>query len=180
MAILFFGRKDPHFSFSNFARHPVDIYGRTWATSEHAFQAMKFQHRPDLVQRVYEADSPGKAAEIGRDRSLPLRPDWDKHPGDLIDQIPGGPFPAFWPDDGIIRPKPCEAMLARVKDLVMYEVCLAKFTQHEALRQELLGTGTEILIEDTTSSGDAYWGWGRDHLGENKLGRILMAIRSRI
>jgi predicted NAD-dependent protein-ADP-ribosyltransferase YbiA (DUF1768 family) len=182
MAILFYRPEDPYGCFSNFSQHKVEIYGRVGSTSEHAFQAAKFSHSPYHMDLVYHAPTPGQAAnKHGRNRSYPLRPDWDGSPGaeysDLINRIKMFPEPS----DGIDRrPLYAESILARTKDLVMYEVCYAKFTQHHDLQKILLGTGREALIEDTQSSGDAYWGWGSSLVGENKLGRILMAIRTEI
>lgn len=63
-----------------------------------------------------------------------------------------------------------------VKDQVMYEIVLAKFQQHDDLRATLLATGDEIIAE--TSPYDNYWGLGSDGTGQNKLGRILMQVRS--
>lgn len=57
----------------------------------------------------------------------------------------------------------------------MFEICLAKFQQNAELRQEILSTGSRVLIEDAIH--DPYWGWGASHVGENKLGRVLMAVR---
>lgn len=64
----------------------------------------------------------------------------------------------------------------RVKDAVMHEAVLAKFTQHDDLRAILLGTGDAILVEHT--SNDSYWGDGGDGSGRNRLGQILMSVRA--
>jgi len=168
MPILFYKTKEQYGCFSNFSRHEVTIYGRTWKTSEHAFQAMKFAGHPEVVQRVWEAETPRDAANLGRDRSLPLRKDWDQRPSMGIE--------IAQPEDLVVRPVPAEPLFERVKDVIMYEVCFAKFHGNEEIRKVLLGTGDEPLIEDTTD--DLYWGWGAEHIGENKLGRILMAVRS--
>ncbi len=64
--------------FSNFSPHGFyDNEGKFWKTSEHYFQAKKFL-RLDLQEQVRQAVGPRKAAEIGRDRSLPLRDDWEE------------------------------------------------------------------------------------------------------
>jgi len=77
-AIKFYSARAEYGCFSNFSRHKVMLDGHTWPTSEHYFQAMKFHpHRPDLVKKVREAKSPGEAAQLGRDRSNPLRKDWE-------------------------------------------------------------------------------------------------------
>ena len=62
-----------------------------------------------------------------------------------------------------------------VKNQVMYDVCLAKFTQNVDLRAKLLSTGDEELVEGNTW-GDTCWGVCRG-VGENRLGKILMQIR---
>ena len=62
-----------------------------------------------------------------------------------------------------------------IKYAIMAECVLAKFVQHKDLRERLLSTGDEYLIED--SPVDSYWGCGSDGKGQNNLGRILMATR---
>lgn len=58
---------------------------------------------------------------------------------------------------------------------VMHECVLAKFVQHKDLRERLLSTGAEHLIED--SAVDFFWGCGSTGSGQNHLGRILMDVR---
>ena len=65
-----------------------------------------------------------------------------------------------------------------VKDAVMREAVLAKFTQHADLRAVLLGTGDAVLVEHTAS--DSYWGDGGDGSGLNRLGQILMCVRGEL
>ena len=71
-----------------------------------------------------------------------------------------------------------------VKTKIMYEICLAKFSQNEDLKAKLLATGDEYLEEGN------YWHdncWGncscekcKDITGENRLGKILMEIREEL
>lgn len=65
-----------------------------------------------------------------------------------------------------------------VKDAIMREAVLAKFSQHEDIRAVLLGTGSAKLVEHTTN--DDYWGDGGDGHGKNKLGLILMSVREEL
>lgn len=65
-----------------------------------------------------------------------------------------------------------------VKDEIMYEIVLAKFTQHPDLKQKLLETGDAELVEGNTW-GDTYWGVCRGR-GKNKLGKILMRVRQEL
>ena len=57
----------------------------------------------------------------------------------------------------------------RVKDTIMREAVLTKFTQHDDLREILLGTGDALLVEHTEN--DSYWGDGGDGSGRNRLAR---------
>lgn len=64
-----------------------------------------------------------------------------------------------------------------VKIQVMREVLLLKFSIPE-LRNKLLATGDEELIEGNTW-GDRIWGIDlRTGVGENNLGRLLMEVRA--
>jgi ribA/ribD-fused uncharacterized protein len=65
-----------------------------------------------------------------------------------------------------------------IKDSIMYEAVLAKFTQHDDLRQVLLATGDGTIVEHTEN--DRYWGDGGDGSGRNKLGQILMRVREEL
>lgn len=65
-----------------------------------------------------------------------------------------------------------------VKDDVMYEVVLAKFTQNEELKDKLLATGDEELVEGNTW-GDRYWGQVNG-VGKNMLGKTLMRVRDEL
>lgn len=65
-----------------------------------------------------------------------------------------------------------------IKDDVMYQVVKAKFEQNEELKKKLLDTRDEYLEESTTWK-DAYWGTYNGR-GKNKLGKILMRVRSEL
>lgn len=60
----------------------------------------------------------------------------------------------------------------------MYEGLRAKFTQNEDIRQKLLETGDRKLIEHTDR--DKYWGDGGNGEGLNKLGILLMKLRTEL
>lgn len=64
--------------FSNFSPHGfTDSDGFYWKTSEHYYQAKKFL-KFDLQERIRQVTSPRQTADIGRDRTLPLRKDWEQ------------------------------------------------------------------------------------------------------
>lgn len=140
--IRFYSVGDPYGEFSNFAPYPINLAGKRWPTSEHYFQAQKFKD-PAAREKIRKAKTPMIAARMGRDRSTPLRRDWES-----------------------------------VKVGVMTEAVLAKFTQHDDLRELLLATGDALLIEHTDN--DSYWGDGGDGSGKNMLGQVLMRVRERL
>jgi len=63
-----------------------------------------------------------------------------------------------------------------MKDNIMFEALKAKFSQHKELRLLLIETGDKILIEHTEN--DDYWGDGGNGKGKNRLGKLLMKLRS--
>jgi ribA/ribD-fused uncharacterized protein len=65
-----------------------------------------------------------------------------------------------------------------VRDEVMRTALHAKFTQHRSLRALLLRTGTAVLVEQTKN--DSYWADGGDGTGKNRLGILLMELRSQL
>lgn len=81
--IKFYRTGDAYGCFSNFSAHPFELNGLRWPTSEHYFQAMKFEGHSD-VEEIRVVDSPMKAANMGRDRTRPMRSDWDEVKNDVM------------------------------------------------------------------------------------------------
>lgn len=65
-----------------------------------------------------------------------------------------------------------------VKEDVMRTALHAKFTQHDGLRVLLLETGNAMLVEQTKN--DSYWADGGDGTGKNRLGVLLMELRTQL
>jgi ribA/ribD-fused uncharacterized protein len=74
--IRFYSVGDAYGELSNFAPYPIMLAGKRWPTSEHYFQAQKFTD-PKLREKIRRANTPMIAARLGRDRSAPLRRDWE-------------------------------------------------------------------------------------------------------
>jgi N-glycosidase YbiA len=142
MTIYFYSRGEAYEELSNFSWHGFKLDGKYWKTSEHYFQAMKFEGT-DYETKVREAATPKAAAEMGRRRDWPMRKDWES-----------------------------------IKDDVMRRAVLTKFQTHAELKELLLSTGDEEIIENAPS--DYYWGCGKDGTGKNKLGKILMEVRNHL
>ena len=65
-----------------------------------------------------------------------------------------------------------------VKTTVMREAVLKKFLTHLEIKEILLATGNETLVEN--SPNDYFWGCGAEETGQNHLGKILMSVRAEI
>lgn len=74
--IKFYSVSDDFGEFSNFASFPIRLNGKTWPTSEHYFQAQKFQDTKHQSV-IRKEKSPMQAARMGRDRKRPIRKDWE-------------------------------------------------------------------------------------------------------
>jgi N-glycosidase YbiA len=83
MPIYFYTTIDAYGCFSNFSRHGFELNGRYWPTVEHYFQSQKFAGT-EYAEHVAAARTPKEAAQRGRTRSIPLRPDWEAVKDDIM------------------------------------------------------------------------------------------------
>lgn len=83
MTIYFYSVREPFGEFSNFSPHGVEMEGQWWATTEHYFQAQKFEDTA-YREQIRNASSPKQAAELGRSRAVPLRTDWEAIKEDVM------------------------------------------------------------------------------------------------
>jgi len=77
MVIKFYKVNDDYGCFSNFAHYSVNLKGKTWLTVEHYFQAQKFAGT-QFEHKIRKANTPMLAAQMGRDRTIKIRKDWEK------------------------------------------------------------------------------------------------------
>jgi ribA/ribD-fused uncharacterized protein len=158
MTIQFYGTRGKYSFLSNFHNAIITLDGHQYATVEHYYQSMKTTD-PLIAERVRSCPTPGGAKLSGR--QIPCREDW-------ADVVGNATLHAIFED-------PKGIVVHRVKDHFMFQGLVAKFTQRPELRDALLLTGTEELIE--ASPTDFYWGVGKNGTGQNKLGRMLQLVR---
>lgn len=65
-----------------------------------------------------------------------------------------------------------------IRENIMLTALRAKFKQHPDLSKKLLSTGDRYLMEFTDS--DEFWGDAGDGSGQNRLGHLLMQVRTEI
>lgn len=168
LPILFYSPKAPYYEFSNFYESKFTLDGEQWSTSEHYFQASKFDHNKEYVDIIRRANTPYKAFILAQQKKKggyaskwTLDKSDNRTLNDLVDQYKDIKIRSDWED---------------VKLSIMEKAVFAKFSQNEQLKKVLLDTGDRVIIED--SPRDAFWGSGKDGTGHNHLGKILMHVRS--
>lgn len=75
--IKFYSTANEWGEFSNFALYSIRLAGKTWPTSEHYFQAQKFEDKT-YQEKIRKVSSPMKSAELGRSRKVKIKKNWDK------------------------------------------------------------------------------------------------------
>ncbi|MCL7943725.1 NADAR family protein [Marinobacter sp. ATCH36] len=66
----------------------------------------------------------------------------------------------------------------QVRETVMTRGVYVRCRTHPELAEELLNTGDQKIVEN--SNFDYFWGCGRDRRGENRYGKVLMNVRSKL
>ena len=135
---------------SSWHKLPFEVNGITYPTIEHWFQSQKFPNDPALQDKIRHASTPNMAKKLGQGEGI--RNDWWK-------EREGG---------------------GSVREDVMYEGLLAKFSQHPKLLKKLKSTGDRLIRENSKGWGDEFWGIGSSGKGANKLGLLLMKVRDEL
>jgi ribA/ribD-fused uncharacterized protein len=83
------------------------------------------------------------------------------------------------------RQVPLRSNWEDIKYQLMVDVCYAKFSQNNDLKQILLSTNQEELVENTTGWHDNIWGncdcpRCQSIKGQNLLGKALMEVREKL
>ena len=73
--ILFYEKE--YYMFSNFAAFKVNYNGRLWMTSEHAYQAAKFDDEA-IIDAIFEAPSPYDAKLLAHGNENKVRKNWSE------------------------------------------------------------------------------------------------------
>ena len=92
-----------------------------------------------------------------------------------VDRIRQAKTPKDAAKMGRSRQLPLRQDWEQVKDDMMRKTVLRKFETHADIREILLATDDEEIVEN--APGDYYWGCGKDGSGKNMLGHILMEVR---
>ena len=162
--VLFYHEKGRFGEFSNFFPSPIVYKGKTYPTSEHAFQAMKFVDYIEYQEVIRTANTPNMAKILACQRTGGQYK-WrtDMNPTILSYKKQGVKLRQDWEE---------------VKIEIMYEILMEKFSTNQKLKKVLLSTGNSMLVEHTTR--DDFWGDGGDGSGQNMLGKTLVKVRDNL
>jgi len=158
--IEFFEINKPYGSFSNYALYPVVWNGMELKSSEHGYQLSKFTDEW-YREQIKTIKTPNMSRELASQK-IKGGYVWRTALNTII-------------QESIERKVEIREDWDKIKDSIMYDIVLAKFTQNEKPRKLLLSTEEKEIVEN--SPYDSYWGCGRDKKGQNKLGKILMRVR---
>jgi hypothetical protein len=156
--ILYFFSKEPeNKEFSNFYETNFTLDGVDYKSAEHAFQAIKAKTFGDDANfgKILKAKSAQSAKSFGK-------------------KVVGFKDEVWTPEK---------------KEGTMKQIVRAKFTQNLELRKKLLDSGDKILAN--ADARDKFWGVGTSATtalakdpskwkGENKLGKMLMELRTEL
>ncbi|KAJ8592276.1 DUF1768-domain-containing protein [Rhizopogon salebrosus TDB-379] len=87
--ILFYHANDPHYGFTNFSPDPIQYNGKTYQTSEHLFQSLKFmKHRPELAEHIRTCSTRPRVVFDETHRFNPeVRTDWLQVRVEMMDLV---------------------------------------------------------------------------------------------
>jgi len=160
--IYFYRETDKYGDFSNYFPSSMIIDNVYYQTVEHYYQAQKYvgdSRHQEYAQLIIRQNTPNKA-KILANKKVSGHYSWMQPLIELISKYKDVKIRDDWD---------------QVKDNVMRKGVFNKYLQNSSLLDNLKNTGSSILIEH---SYDKYWGDGLDGSGLNKLGTILMEIRS--
>lgn len=173
--IRFFDQKKAHGELSNYWTPPKPIVYRdkTYATSEHLYQSLKYDYtgaphaNEAHAEAIRVARTPALAKALSNpDATVDVRWAWQEayvqKARDFRDA--GSKLDPRWNTDTVQR---VHAMRIALRE---------KFTQSAHCRDVLMKTGERRLVE--ASPYDDFWGTGKRGDGLNMLGQLLEQLRS--
>ena len=192
--VLFFQPSEiPFGKFSNYFVSPIEIKDvggigidsshngsiSTFASVEHYYQSRKYTKTcPEYASLIGKAATPHQAKMLAK-QTIENRFPWQKKVNELISSSQSN----YAKQKSIESSNtssliPIDPNWDKERDSVMKIGLKAKFTQHQDLKDLLLSTGTRLIAEN--SPYDDYWGLGKHKHGQNKLGKLLMELRSEL
>jgi ribA/ribD-fused uncharacterized protein len=156
--------------FSNFYPCKIVYRDKEYPTSEHAFQAAKFdypgasQASLEYAELIRQEPSPAKIFFLAKQKDLSGL-EWRVKLTETIRK--------YRTLGVVLRPN-----WDSLKVGIMKEILRVKFSLNGKLCNQLLETDGYPLVEHT--SRDKFWGDGGNGMGKNMLGKLLMEVREEL
>lgn len=170
--IYFYRENEQYGELSNFYpldSNPIIYQGKSYPTSEHLYQALKYLTHPYATDRhiqyaelIRTTNTPNKSKILANKRTA-LTYQWQRDLKMIIDQFPEVDINPEWES---------------IKDEMMTFVLKMKFNSHPHCKHVLKSTRNAKLTERTIK--DNYWADGGDGSGKNMLGKLLMKVRDEL
>jgi ribA/ribD-fused uncharacterized protein len=170
--VNFFSGKKEFRSLSNFWENEVTVDGRTYESGEHCFHGEKY------IRLSEHSERPEQLLEYGKTFMSPS----PYKTGAMVKRMGG--------KKGLLLTKEELALWSELSIEVQKKICQWKFDHYEEVRQDLLKSGTKILIhpalrcshpETRIWEGKAVIVDGTlTLLGQNLLGKIWMELRDKV
>lgn len=77
--IVFYEKFDKYGEFSNFSNYSYELDNYMWKTSEHYYQAQKFNQNPEIFHKIREAKTPINAKNIAHENRYYYDNSWEKN-----------------------------------------------------------------------------------------------------
>lgn len=81
--VYFYSAFEPYGEFSNFSEYGIEISGEYYPTVEHYYQSQKFLDKI-YQKRIQTCQSPKKASELGKNKTIPMVENWDEKKLDVM------------------------------------------------------------------------------------------------
>jgi ribA/ribD-fused uncharacterized protein len=69
--------------FASFSHHSFTLDGKEWGSVNHYFQANKFEDE-EMIERIRAAPTSFQASHVGKNRSYPIKKNWDDMREDVM------------------------------------------------------------------------------------------------
>jgi ribA/ribD-fused uncharacterized protein len=165
--IKFYRETGPYGEFCNFYPCEIVYDGKSYPTSEHLYQALKYIYKKspiinvDYAEEIRNASTPN-ISKILANQNISYKYSWQQRISDNIIKY----------QQLGIKPRPD---WEKAKLHIMKTVLFLKFCSNRYCWEILVKTGENDLQED--SPYDNFWGIGKNGKGENMLGKLLVQVR---
>ena len=163
-----------HAFLSNFHGHPFEWRGRSYSTSEHAFQSAKARDER-MRERIRAAASPAEAKRLGRRADLRL--DWEHVKDDVMHSILKAKFAVPALRDALLATGDAELVEGNTWGDTYWGVCGGR--GRNQLGRTLMRIRDDIRRRAGTAMDEQHAAWLREQCDHERTGRCDREVCAR-